>query len=242
MIVAAQERLLNPAAVIVGEPTSMRIANQHKGICALRTRVRGVEAHSSLTNQGASAVMIAGELIAYLANLARGLAAEDRADRGFEPPYTTLSVNRIAGGTAFNTLAAACEFEWDIRPLPGDKPAQILEQLSSFAAGRLTELLAEGKRCAVETSVQADVPALEADHGPAEHLAQQAIQSTASPSTVPFATEAGQYQRAGWSTVICGPGSIEQAHKADEFLELSQLAACECFLDRAVANACRDNL
>lgn len=239
MIAAAREALPKPAVVIVGEPTGMRVATEHKAICVLRTRVTGIEAHSSLTHQGVSAVTLAGDLIAYLSELSRGLAAQVRKGaRRFEPPYTTLSVNRIDGGTAINILAAVCQFDWDIRTLPGETSTAILEQLSSFVDARLAELLKEGKRCTVETTVRADVPALKADAGRAELLTLAAIQSAADPITVPFATEGGQYQQAGWSTVVCGPGSIGQAHKPDEYIERSELAACEAFLDRVVARQC----
>lgn len=246
MIAAAKKALPTPAAVIVGEPTGMRIADAHKGICTLQTRVTGVEAHSSLTHQGISAVMLAGELIARLGEISRDVAAKARtiaaaskAMQGFDPPYTTFGVNRIEGGTAINILAAVCEFGWDIRAIPGDSPAEIIELLSSYSNARLAELAKEGKHCTVQTRVMADVPPLLADGGSAEALARMAAQSTEATIKVPFATEAGQFQQAGWSTVVCGPGSIEQAHKPDEFIELSQLVACEEFLDRAIARQCR---
>lgn len=249
MIAAAKKALPTPAAVIVGEPTSMRIADAHKGICTLQTRVTGIEAHSSLTHQGISAVMLAGELIARLGEISRDVAAkamavrhaspEAQAMRGFEPPYTTFGVNRIEGGTAINILAAVCEFGWDIRAIPGDTPAAIVELLSSYSNARLAELAKEGKHCTIQTRITAEVPPLVADGGSAAALARTAAQSTEETIKVPFATEAGQFQQAGWSTVVCGPGSIEQAHKPDEFIELSQLAACEQFLDRAIARQCR---
>jgi acetylornithine deacetylase len=240
MIAAAQEVLLKPRAVIVGEPTSMRIATEHKGLCTLRTRVGGMEAHSSLTHQGVSAVMLAGDLIAHLGVLARGCVARASAKgQRFQPPHTSLSVNCIEGGTAVNILAAACEFTWDIRALPGETPEPILRDLSFFVERRLAELLNEGKHCAIETTTLANAPPLEADSGAAEELARAAMQCPTESVTMPFATEGGLFQRAGWSTVICGPGSIEQAHKPDEFVERSQLAGCEAFLDRAIARQCR---
>jgi len=246
MIAAASEVLPKPGAVIVGEPTSMRVANEHKGICTSRTRVTGVEAHSSLTHQGVSAVMLAGELIAHLGELSRKLAADAAAakpgssSRGhrFQPPHTTLSVNQISGGTAINIFAAACEFGWDIRALPGESADAILAALASFGSARLAELLKEGKHCTIETTTLANVPPLEARAGAAEALARLATSAAGEATTVPFATEGGQFQRAGWSTVVCGPGSIEQAHKPDEFIERAQLQACEDFLDRAIASQC----
>jgi acetylornithine deacetylase len=240
MIAAAQKVLPKPGAVIVGEPTGMQVASEHKGICTVRTRVRGIEAHSSLTHQGVSAVMLAGEMIANLIEISRELSARATPLRRFEPPHTTLSVNRIQGGTAINILAAACEFDWDVRSLPGETGTSIVERAVQFAAQRVAELSAQGKQCAIETSVQADVPPLKADNGAAEELARAAAGFSADALTVPFATEAGQFQSVGWSTVVCGPGNIEQAHKTNEFIECSELAACEAFLDRAVARQCRN--
>ncbi len=239
MIAAASERIAKPGVVIVGEPTGMRVANEHKGICTSRTRVTGVEAHSALTHQGVSAVMLAAELIGHLDALARELAAQGVPASCFVPPCTTVSVNTIQGGTATNILAAACEFTWDIRALPGESPERILESLAGYAERLRDRLAAEGKRCSISTDILANVPALEADQGPAAPLARSATLASGDTITVPFATEGGQFQRAGWSTVVCGPGSIEQAHKPDEFIERSELIACEAFLDRAIARQCQ---
>ena len=243
MIVAAGERIQKPGVVIVGEPTSMRVANEHKGICTGRTRITGMEAHSSLTHQGVSAVMLAAELIAHLTEIAKELAAGGSVDAKraarFVPPYTTLSVNTIQGGTATNILAGACEFTWDIRALPGESPAKIFASLAEFAKHRRAALEAEGKRCTVDTDFLANVPPLEADGGAAELLAREILAATGDSITVPFATEGGQFQRAGWSTVVCGPGSIEQAHRPNEYIERAELTACESFLDRAIARQCQ---
>jgi acetylornithine deacetylase len=242
MIAAAQGTLRKPGAVIVGEPTSMRVANTHKGLCIVRTRVTGVEAHSSLTHQGVSAVMLAGELIGYLAEISRTFA-RNASTAGYgvalQLPHTTLSVNRIEGGTAVNILAAACEFDWDIRTVAGEAPSAILRQVTSFTDARLAELLKAGKRASVQMIVTADVPPLRADGGDAEKLAAAVALEASEPISVPFATEAGQFQCAGWPTVVCGPGSIDQAHKPDEFIERSELTACERFLDRAVRYQCQ---
>ncbi|MEJ1962874.1 MAG: acetylornithine deacetylase [Gammaproteobacteria bacterium] len=240
MIAAASAQIPKPGAVIIGEPTSMRVANEHKGICTTRTRVTGVEAHSSLVHQGVSAVMLAAELIEHLNEVARKLGSAPvppRAKR-FTPPHTTLSVNTIQGGTAINILAAVCEFGWDIRALPGESPARIRDAFEALALRRIAELESQGKHCSIRSNVLADVPPLEAQGGAAEALAQAASQVKSESITVPFATEGGQFQRAGWPAVVCGPGSIEQAHKPDEFIERSQLTACEAFLDRAIARQC----
>ena len=240
MIAAASQRIPKPGIVIVGEPTSMRVANEHKGICTARTSVTGSEAHSSLTHQGVSAVMLAADLIAHLGQIAAEMARDGLSVASrFVPPYTSVSVNTIQGGTATNILAGACEFTWDIRALPGESPDRVLAALAEFADLRRQAILAEGRRCGISTTVLANVPPLEADNGLAEQLARAVSQSSGDTITVPFATEGGQFQRAGWSTVVCGPGSIEQAHKPNEFIERAELQACEAFLDRAIARQCQ---
>jgi acetylornithine deacetylase len=241
MIAAASARIPKPAAVIVGEPTSMRVANEHKGICTTLTRVTGVEAHSSLIHQGASSVMLAAELIEHLSGIGRKLASAPRSGNAnrFTPPHTTISVNTIRGGTAINILAAACEFGWDIRALPGESAASVRAALEELASQRLAALESENKHCTIHSTLLADVPPLAGQGGAAELLAHAALQVKSDSTTVPFATEGGQFQRAGWSAVVCGPGSIEQAHKPDEFIERSELQACEAFLDRAIERQCR---
>ena len=241
MIAAASEKLPKPAVVIVGEPTSMAVANEHKGICAGRTTVKGIEAHSSLTHQGVSAVMLAAELIHHLNDLAAKLASAAPASaraRRFSPPHGSVTVNVIHGGTASNIMAGDCEFAWDIRSLPGESARSVVDSLVRFSAARLAELEGQGRRCSIRSDVLADVPGLVADDGVAEALAHAVSEVVRASITVPFATEGGQFQAAGWSAVICGPGSIEQAHKADEYVERAQLVACESFLDRAVARQC----
>jgi len=238
MIEVAKTQLPKPAAVVVGEPTSMRLANQHKGLCWLRTRVRGITAHSSLTHQGVSAVMLAAELVEALRQISQRLA-RGPARAAFDPPYTTLSVNRVEGGTAINILAGFCEFGWDIRALPGDSPHSVIDELKSFADRRLQELLQEGKECHIETALLAEAPPLHAEAGGlAEQMVRAAMEGQHEPVCVPFGTEGGQFQSAGWSTVVCGPGSIEQAHKPDEFIERVQLKACDEFLDRLIQRQC----
>lgn len=240
MISAAQGMLARPAAVIVGEPTDMRLANQHKGYRAMRTRITGIEAHSSLTHQGVSAVMLAAQLIARLTRLARGRSSDARRhEQRFSPPYTTISVNRIAGGTATNILAGACEFEWDVRTLPGEVPDEILQELAAFADAQLGELMSEGKACSIETTILCDVPPLRPQVGKAEALVREVLAAEREVIATPFGSEAGQFQGAGWSTVLCGPGSIEQAHKANEYIDRSQLTECEAFMTRLVARQCQ---
>jgi len=227
----AAARRPRPAIVVIGEPTMMGVVNAHKGIHLCRTEIFGAEAHSSLSHLGVSAVHLAADAIAILRRLEREWA-ERVSDARFEPAATTVSVNRIGGGTATNILAGHAWFDWDVRAVPGASPADLR---AAFEAALEAEVIApaRGRHPLVraETRVLADAPPLRPDpHGPAERLAMRLLGANDA-SVVPFAAEAGQYQAAGYSAVIVGPGSIEQAHKADEFVSLDQLARCDRFLD-----------
>lgn len=221
-----------PAMAFIGEPTGMQVVNAHKGILVARTEITGMEAHSSLAHLGVSAVGLAGRAIALLHAMETELGGTTRDER-FEPARATLSVNRVGGGTAVNILAGQAWFEWDIRSIPAVDARALLDR---FTARLDAEII--GPACQSHPAVKAttriiaNAPALapEAD-GQAEALAKRLL-STNETKVVPYAAEAGQFQQAGLSTIIVGPGSIEQAHKADEFVALDQLARCEAFLTR----------
>jgi acetylornithine deacetylase len=226
---------LRPAVALIGEPTSMQVVNAHKGILVARTEITGVEAHSSLANEGISAVELAGEAVVLLQRIEAELADRFRNER-FTPDHATISVNRIGGGTAMNILAGQCWFEWNIRAIPGITGAEVL---GHFETRLEHEILAPAQashpRVSARTSVLNDVPGLAPEpDGAAEMLATGLLGANFA-LAVAFGAEAGQFQQAGLSTVIVGPGSIEQAHKADEFVSLDQLGRCEAFLDRLAA-------
>lgn len=222
-------RLLNkelpaPRAVIVGEPTDMKVVSAHKGITGVRTIVTGHESHSSQTHRGVSAVMAAAELIQYLRTLGEEAAASGPQNTLFEPPHTTLTVNVINGGTAINIMAGTCEFQWDVRALPEDNPdAYIRRFVDHCAAVVLPRMRAIAPGCNIETLPRAGTPALK--HESASDAEQLCRMLTGDNVTraVSFAAEAGQFQQAGLSTVICGPGSISQAHQPNEYIEVSQV-------------------
>ena len=222
-----------PGAVIVGEPTMMDVADAHKSIATFRTLVTGHEAHSAKPALGASAVACACDIVTEIYRLARSYEAPDRLNGRFDPPYSTLHVGTINGGTARNILARECMFHWEFRGLPGASTMAPLRQIQSYidevALPRLTRFVAGPK---VETIVEVDVPGLDAEPGSqAETLALKLTRSNLT-HAVSYATEAGQFQRAGLPTVVCGPGSIDQAHKPDEFLDISQIDACIGFMER----------
>lgn len=223
-----------PTMVIVGEPTDMRVADNHKGFSLCRTRVLGTAAHSSLVRDNVSAVVVAGELIARLAAIARGA----EKGRSVCEPFTSISANMIRGGTAPNILAGECEFHWDLRAAPGDTAARYLSNFQAAVREVVAEYQAAGRPCEVLNAVLADVPALVADGGDAADRARRLLDDSRASVTVPFATEAGLFQRAGWATCVCGPGDIEQAHRPDEFVRVDQLLRCQGFLNRAINEVC----
>ncbi len=224
MIQEIKELIPTPAAVIVGEPTDMQVVDGQKGIAVFRTEITGHEAHSSQPHRGASAIMAAGKLIAKITAMMeqRKIAAPEVSS--FMPPYTTLSVGVIEGGTAANILARRCGFTWDVRSIePGDV-ALIFREYEEESKRVLAEMQAIAPDCSITTETLADGPPLtpEEDNFAAE-LAHKLTGSN-SRTSVSYAAEAGQFQEAGFSTVICGPGSIDQAHQPNEFIKLNQVA------------------
>jgi acetylornithine deacetylase len=221
-----------PAAVIVGEPTMMALADAHKSVATFRTVVTGHEAHSALPALGANAVAAAADVVSEIGRLARAYE-EGPLDPRFTPPYSTLHVGIIRGGTARNILARECIFNWEFRGLPGVSTASALAKVQAFvdevATPTLTRFVSGPT---IEATMEVDVPPLAADPGSAAE--QLALRLTGSNRTiaVSFATEAGHFQGAGLPTIVCGPGSINLAHKPDEFVDEAQLVACLEFLER----------
>lgn len=229
-----------PAFAIVGEPTNMKVVTGHKGIAVFKTIIRGHPAHSSQLHRGVSAISAAAKLISWLdARTAENKANAD-PDCPFEPPYTTLHSGVIKGGEAHNITAEHCEFESDIRLLPGDSAETWIERYKAFAESDvLPDMLAISADCKITVEELANVPGLteEAD-GLAEAEVRRLTGDNAR-NVVVYATEGGIFQEHGLSTVVCGPGSIDQAHQADEFIELTELDRCASFLDKLAVELSR---
>ena len=228
-----------PAAVVVGEPTMMQVADAHKSVATLRTLVTGREAHSALPALGANAVAVAADIVSEIGRLAREYE-KGSLDSRFTPPYSTLHVGMIRGGTARNILARECAFDWEFRGLPGVATASALAKVQAFvdavALPRLTRFQAGPT---IETEIEVDVPPLSAEPRSAVGTLALKIARSTHTIAVSFATESGHFQRAGLPTIVCGPGSIDQAHKPDEFVEEVQLAACLSFLEDLVEDLSR---
>lgn len=228
--------MIKPALCIVGEPTLMKVVGAHKGGTAVKTRCHGHEGHSSAPQKGASAVMMAGEFIANLVKI--GTELQGDRDPRFEPPYTTTQANIVHGGTALNILAREATITWECRTLPGRDPMDVVNRAKELAAGMLPRYRQGAPDASIETTVTSSYPGLALDmDSPAVALARE-ISGANDVEAVAYGTEAGHFARAGIPAVICGPGSIDQAHKPDEFVGLPELAACERFLRKVIARAC----
>ena len=228
LIEAMQASVPRPAIVVVGEPTMLTPVNAHKGCYFHETTVTGREAHSSAPHLGVSAisalVKIAGFLDAEAAEAARHPVPASAGLGAFDPPWNTLNLGWIEGGSAANIVANHASLVWDYRPLPDADPDAVVGRLERFVAEEvLPDLLARCPEAEVRTERIAGVPAFKPDpDGAAESLAC-ALTGANSSRTVAFASEAGLYQRAGLSTVILGPGDIAVAHKPDEYITQDQL-------------------
>lgn len=237
---SAVERLVTswprPQAVIIGEPTSMEVVTDHKGVRAFTTVVEGLDGHSSQPQRASNAIAAAAKLASHIDELAAAHRAA-AADPRFTPPYTTFNLATIAGGTAINIVPRHCELRWEYRPVPADDGDAISAEVERFAREevlpRLREATGQGT-ITFRTDAHAPAMAREPD-GVAERLARSLTGYEGPSRTVPFATDGGHFQAAGLSTVVCGPGSIDQAHTPDEWIELDQLAACERMIERLVA-------
>jgi acetylornithine deacetylase len=228
--------LPRPKAVIVGEPTELAVVDAHKSVVTFRTMVHGFEAHSSKPQLGASAVMAAAELVSELNRLADEMMERGDASGRFDPPYTTIHVGTIRGGTARNIMAKECHFHWEFRGLPSQDPQEIPQRLERFAQEvALKRLNRFGDFGRIETELEVSVPGLAPEPGSEAEVLAMRLAGRNGTESVPFGTEAGHYQAAGIPTVVCGPGSIDQAHQPDEYITMAQFEAGASFMRRLAA-------
>jgi len=228
-----------PIGCVIGEPTSMRLAVAHKGKHAYRCGVHGLAGHSSQPDKGVNAIEYAAELITHLRGIGREIRRDGPFDTAFEPPFTTIQTGTVRGGVAVNVVPDQCVFDFEIRQLPNDDGAAHAERLKAFA---MTQLLDDMR--VVYPAAGIDVTPLSAYPGMQEessaaakrlkalcsHALGIADLAASGPQTLSFGTEGGLFQEIGIPTLVCGPGSIDQAHKADEFVAIEQLAQCCTFL------------
>ncbi|MFI4975029.1 MAG: acetylornithine deacetylase [Caulobacterales bacterium] len=235
MLEVIARELPRPALAVIGEPTSLRVVSAHKGIGAWRATVTGREAHSAQTHLGVSAVHAAIRLMSALMDLAERLERDADPASPFQPRWPTLTVGKVHGGTAGNILARACEFQFDLRGLPGTDPDAVLAPFFALVARTDLEIKARAPEGGVVIENLSVVPPLAPETGgAAEAFARRLAGDNGPQSVASFASEAGQFQRAGFSAVLCGPGSIDQAHQPDEYIDASQLERGAEFMARLV--------
>jgi acetylornithine deacetylase len=219
-----------PEAVVVGEPTSLEPVTAHKGVRAFTYTFTGLAGHSSQPDGGANAVVAAARVATFVAELAAEVAGE--VDPAFDPPHTTFNVGMIEGGTAINIIPDHGAVTFEYRALPSEDGPELADRVAAYAE---EVVLPELRRTCPDASLAITspgvLPALQPEvDGAAEALVRTLTGATVGARTAPFGTDASRFQEVGWSTVVCGPGRIDVAHRPDEWVALDQLAACRRML------------
>lgn len=241
LVAALAARPVAPRLVIVGEPTEMRLALRHRGIQTFVTDVHGRAAHSGLGSEGVSAIAAAAAWIGELYRLADEALPQGQPPGAPAADRTTVNVGTIAGGSAINIIADHCRFTWECRPAAAGDAEVLLSRLAAFGDAYRASLAGHGgdggNRLRIAVQRCLTVPPLTGrqTNESALALARQ-LCGAAAVTSVPFASEAGYFERAGWPAVVCGPGSPRQAHQPDEFISVTQIEACVAFFHRLVAS------
>jgi acetylornithine deacetylase len=240
MIAEMARQGIRPSAVIVGEPSMMQVVTGHKGGTRMLTKVRGYAVHSSRMDLGVSAVMVAARLITWFEDrMAERAAVADTASP-FLPPYATFHCGIVNGGTAANITAEHCSFTSEFRVIPPEDPMDLYHHYLAYIRDVIEPpMKARHADTGVTVELMSSVPPLRPEtDGEAERMSRRLTGDNGN-HVVAYGTEGGQFQAAGWSTVVCGPGDIAQAHQPDEFLSISQLEAGEQFIRRMLAELAR---
>ncbi|NUB43162.1 acetylornithine deacetylase [Fertoebacter nigrum] len=236
MIAALARHLPKASAVVVGEPSMMKMVNGHKGGNGFRVHVQGFEVHSSLLHTGVSAIMEAARLIDWANRVNAENAARPPTALGvlFDPPWTTLHVGTISGGTAQNITAKDCRFDFGFRVVPGERLDDWIALFRAEVARLEAQMQAIRPEAAITVEEVFYVPPLEPERGGAAEQLVRRITGDNGTAVVSYGTEAGQFQAEGYSAVVCGPGDIAQAHQPDEYIEVAQFDAGWDFMQKLV--------
>ena len=226
-----------PSFAIIGEPTMMQVVTAHKGVISFETTVHGLEGHSSQPHLGVNAVQVACNLVSFLSDMAKELSLSGMRDERFNPPYSTVHVGTINGGTARNIIPLECMFRWEIRPLPGDNYEALITRFEARCASLLSEMKKVYKDANIVTKPMSHMSGvtLPASATNSCQLVMRCAQTNRE-LAVSFGTEAGVFNNNGVPAIICGPGNIEQAHKPNESIERSQIQACVEFMLRLTSD------
>lgn len=237
LLAELQQRPVKPLLCIIGEPTELKPVLGHKGKLAMRCDVHGHPCHSAYAPLGVNAIEYAAELIGELGRIGQQLKAPEQHDARFDPPYSTVQTGVISGGKALNIVPADCRFDFEIRALPSQDPTLVAQQLQAYAEQQvLPRMRAVSEHSAIRFSELSAYPGLATD---AQSQAAELIAAFCGSreyGTVAFGTEGGLFDAAGIPTVVCGPGSMDQGHKPDEFVSRAQLDACDAMLQRMLAS------
>ena len=222
-----------PVFCIVGEPTEMKLVNMHKGKKNFIVLFKGIESHSSLIENGVNAIDYCGDFINFLKNLQNKLI-KTKHHKKFDPPYPTINIGKIQGGLAVNIIPENCELEFEIRDTPNLNTEKIINEIKIFLKKTEKKMKEKNKKCSVNLKILNNFPPLETNEKKKIiNLALEKLKSN-SISSVSFGTEAGVFNKVGFETIVCGPGSIEQAHKPNEYIEEKQLKKCDEFLTKII--------
>ncbi len=236
MIDVMADMAVKPRFCIIGEPTSMQVVTAHKGKQAYRVTTSGLEAHSSLAPNGVNAIHLAVDTICELRQIQKEITETGTRDGDYDIAYTTVHVGTISGGEALNIVPNHCSFDFEIRHLPGDDPAAIMARVTEAPKRRVARARARFAGADIRFHERINYPALETPPDSDVVTFVKSLTGANATAKISFGTEGGLFQsRLGLPTVVCGPGSISVAHKPDEFIEESQMAACDRFLDKLVA-------
>jgi acetylornithine deacetylase len=230
---------IRPQTCVVGEPTLMKPVIAHKGKKSYRVTVRGLASHSAYAPGGVNAVEAAAEAVAYLKRMARRHRDSGPYDRGFDVAHTTVHTGVMHGGTALNIVPHDCTFDFEFRYLPGDDPDKLFDEFKTYVTKTLEpEMRAVYKDAGFDIQLLSQIPAMDNSAETEVVALAQALSGNHDTGKVSYGTEGSQFQRAGIATVICGPGSIEQAHKPNEYVALEQVARCEDFVRGLMVRIC----
>lgn len=237
LLAELEQRPVKPLLCIIGEPTELKPVLGHKGKLAMRCDVHGHPCHSAYAPLGVNAIEYAAELIGELGRIGQQLKAPEHHDARFDPPYSTVQTGVISGGKALNIVPADCRFDFEIRALPSQDPTQVAQQLQAYADQQvLPRMRAVSEHSAIRFSELSAYPGLATDSQSQAAELIAAFCGSREFGTVAFGTEGGLFDAAGIPTVVCGPGSMDQGHKPDEFVSRAQLDACDAMLQRMLAS------
>ena len=226
-----------PSSCIVGEPTEMRVINQHKGKKNFLVIFNGIESHSSLVDKGVNSIKYAAKFIYFLKSVEEELKKKSNLNKSFDPPYASINIGKINGGIALNIIPKECKIEFEIRDLPNTDSDGIINKINDFLYSNLEkEMKKENKACSINFHITNNFPPLKTNQK--DSLINLCLRSVNSNKTgsVSFGTEAGVFDKIGIETIVCGPGSINQAHKPNEFINKNQIHKCEIFLEKIIKN------